>query len=752
MKHPLVYDYDNYGRDLNIVKGYVESNANLLALSTGRSYDECRNFIVAKLNSLESKDVMMKVISRDEVGDRVKTTIGFRKYLHWVNTNGHIMAPNMISYKHPSVEPSYTSLFIKENLTLRSTIKKSGQRKEQLAMATQEESEALFKENKVTEALELEAKYKALYDDAYFDNLDQGNKKFFNNSSSGASASEHNPLYYLTKHTTFTSLCATSTSNANLINEQLLASNRHYYSYEITLDHIGYILGSVDMSKLQGIMTKYNISYPTVEEVKGVITKSCRTYFDGHEKIGKIYDLIMNMSDVQRAALLYYGDLHSLCRYGGKVMRDFYDGLILKENYGEYGEEVLNEAHPDYIVLASMLCFDFMKGLSAWDLKKKYPEGFKTFCNTLGNTIKVISNYADLIQTFFINDILPQNIRKVKTMVRRAVPASDTDSSIYTTQNQVEWYSGKIDWSSKSIAAASITSFLSSSIVAHAMLKISGQLNVDRSEITRVDMKGEFFMPVLMVSNLTKHYGYLEEAKEGKIYTSPKMSCRGVGLKSSKLPNEIINKSFEWYEKVMIAIKNSVVMTPRTVMAYPAYIENIVLREIGSGDVSFFSKESVKNYSNYKKPSSSPYLYIELWNRVFARKYGEVVEFPTACKKIPVTINNKQRLAEWIDTLEPSMAESMKTWLGEVGRDKFGHVLVPINCLPKGKLIKELLPIIDTRGLLNELTEHAYVYMSMLGINIKDSNVARLCSDYIDIEESLEEFRKIDMDPIEGYI
>lgn len=732
MSHPLLREDETYTRYLDVVQGYIDDQSKLLSIRTGRCIDYCKKFVEKTVDEHAIKDVVMKVLRRDKNGDRVKDTVGFLQYLKWIDNNGHILAPNMITYAHPDKRQSYTSLFIRDNLAERSRIKKAGQRAKQLGQSAKmngnlEEAERLMAE-------------------AYFANLEQGNKKFFNNSMSGASASEHNPLYYLTKHTSLTSTCRTCTSIANSISEKLLASNRHYYDFDVTLEAISYTLNNSNQELIAEVVEKYGIVAPTVEQVKTIVFESCKNYWSGAKKYKVIEEIIEGMSELDRITFAYVGDLNAMTMYSGKFIRHFYDRIVKRENHGTYTKDVLKIAHEDLVILAAMTCEDFMKGLSPYDLESKDPEKFQIFCNALGTVMATVSEHADFLNAFFITDVQPQNIFSVKDMVRKAVPASDTDSCIYTAQRQVKWYSGKVDWSPMSVAAASTTAFLVSSMVTHSMFKLSRQIGVAEDEKYRIAMKGEYFMPVLMVSNLTKHYAYLVSACEGKIYDKPSMDCKGVQLKSSKLPSDITAKSFEWYKKVMIAITENRDITPTTIMAYPAYLEHLVKKHIKSGSIDFFSKESIKTPSNYKNPASSPYVYADLWNKTFGRKYGEVSEFPATAKKIPLLINKKDKVNDWLETLEPALRDSISEWMHDNNKDKFGHVLVPQMNLPGGKLNKELIGIINIRKLLSELTDHAYIFMSMLGILVKNGGYTRLCSDFIDEETCVRELAKLDLE------
>lgn len=735
MSHPLMREDESYTRYMDVIEGYIDTHSRTLSLQTGICIEEARSFIEGEVNDHAIKDVAMRVLRRDKNGDRVKDTVGLLQYLNWVDKNGHILAPNMVSYAHPDKKLSYTAVFVRQTLAERSAIKKSGQRAKQLSNTAATEAEK-----------------RELLEQAYFDNLEQGNKKFFNNSLSGAGLSEHNPLFYASKHSGLTGTCRSCTATANLINEKLHASNRHYYDFDVTVQNIGYVLNNSDSDLIRDVAEKYNMEIPTAQNVKDIIFDSTKEYWRSDRKYKIIEGIVDNMTPMERLEFAYIGDLNAICKYSDATVRTMFNRLMDRSKYTTYTEDIFKLAHEDMLILAVMLCNDFMKGMSPSDVKKADPDKYQILCNTLGTVIKTMSEYSDFLRAFIITNVMPQNIFNAPSMIRKAVPAGDTDSSIYTVAGLVKWYNkGTIDWSPESVSVSNIGVFFSSSMISHGMFKLSRQLGVSEEEKFRIAMKGEFFMSVLLISNLTKHYAYLADACEGKIAPVPEMSAMGVQLKSSKLPMEIRNKSWEWYEKVMLAISSNAQITPNTIKSYPAYLEHIVMESVRSGDTTFLSKETVKDPTNYKNPSSSPWIYIDMWNSSFADKYGPVTELPVVSKKIPVKLAKPIHVTEWCDSLEPSLGNNIKDWCGKSGKKTFGHILLPQMNLPGGKLPKEVMDIIDLRELVSGLINHAYIFMTMLGIQVKDSAYTRLCSDSISKERAIEEIKKLGLEPFDNY-
>lgn len=716
MSNDLFLENERYERDYDVVENYVLIQAKSLSLKTGHPMPVAEKWLRAKiLKDFAPNDTQMRVLKRDQNQDRVKAKISFLSYLNWVQSTGNILAPNMVSYSNPKYKISYLAQFVSGNLTSRDVIKTEGHA----------------------------ARQAGDLDHAYFCNLEQANKKFFNNSISGSSCSPHNPLYYLTQHSALTSTCRSCTSTANSINERLISSNRHYFSYKITVANIGHVLNKSDMSLIASVVEKYGIEAPSAAFVKLQVYRSTKEYWTNDKDQASINKMIDNMTDLERIAFSFVGDMRALTRTNDNVVRDMFDKLINRSGYESYTEEIFKYATSDIYTLAGMLCFEFMKGKSAKNLKKNEPENYTIYKDTVGNIISTLTEYRDFIQAFYITDVLPASIAELPTSLRAAVVASDTDSSIYSTQELVGWYSGKIDFTGNSVSAGAITAFFSSTCIAHGMFKLSRQIGVSEEEKFRIAMKGEYFFPILLCTQATKHYLYIIQACEGDVYAKNVMEVKGVQLKNSKLPKAVRDMTNEWYERIMTVIIEGTKVTPRQVMAFPAYLEHRITDEIYNGDTTWYRSSSIKSAEVYKNAWSSDWLYSDLWQDVFSDKYGKIAEFPVGCVKLPVNLDKPDKVMAWIDTLEPEIATKFRKWIVKTKREKkgFTQLVLPRILLPEGKVPKEFLNIVDVRKLLSSVTDHTYIVLGIFGIYIKSAKTTRLSSDTVPMEEARESLK-----------
>ena len=63
------------------------------------------------------------------------------------------------------------------------------------------------------------------------------------------------------------------------------------------------------------------------------------------------------------------------------------------------------------------------------------------------------------------------------------------------------------------------------------MATISGNLGIDQSEITRMQMKNEYYFPVFALTSRAKHYFAYMAAQEGIVFEIMKSEIKGVALR-----------------------------------------------------------------------------------------------------------------------------------------------------------------------------------------------------------------------------
>lgn len=688
---------NEYERNHDIIGNYSETAIKHLSAKFGKSEEYARNWLKNKMEKeIKPVDPVMEVTRRDGNGDRYKTKTTLTTFLNWVDKNELVLGPNMVVYENYNKQKSFVAEFVVRNLKKRKATK--GLMAEYFARGDKEKGQQA--------------------------NLLQANYKLFNNSISGATSSPHNPMFYSSSHTTLTSICRSCTSFANASNEKLLGSNRPYFTLDDALANISDVAIRADLKSIAELKDKYNLNAPTVEYVTGQVMESIRLYnnYNLDKMENSVRQTLSGMTDIELMAISFVGDLNAFKDVNNDFLKVYFDGFLVRPTVpAENPDAILKSAYEDITILTSLLNTGYMKGIDAKKLKETDPHKYGLYAAHVEAITNHLNHLSDFIHTFVSTPIVPQNLHSVPEMTRRVVVGSDTDSSIFSTERLVVWYTGNTQFSKEADEISAITAFTASQVVANAMVMLSKQMGVRDEEIYRIAMKSEYFMPVLALSNSQKHYVYLEGAKESNVYKKETLATKGVQFKNSRLPNSVMDLTNDWYYDLLMQVRNNRKLTPQEIMAVPAFVEHSILESISAAKPDLFMTAKVKPKGSYAKPWSLIWAYSNLWQEVFAVKYGAIDQFPCSGVKINVALKNKREVTEWAATLAPQMGRDLLAWCEKNKKWSFTQMFVPQHMAMTGSIPKEMVPIVDINKVISTMTGQYYLFMSTFGIQMGDT-------------------------------
>lgn len=698
--NPFEKPVDEYKRDLNVVKNYIETAAKHLALNTGKDIAICREYVQHRVDT-DCKPVErpMRALKRpDRGGDRKEVTVGFEGYLRYIQGKDMLMAPNMVAYCQPDVQKAMIVKFIEDY---------QGKRKE-------------------LKTIQHNCKVGGDAIGALNAFLEQNNVKFYLNSISGATSVGGNPFYFGSLHTTLTSTCRAVTSYANAINEKMLGSNRHYHSPEVALANISYLVRTADLGLIRATMNTMGVIPPSVDYAYKVIVDSCTPYWRSETIFAQIRRMLENMDPAELAAVTFCGDLQSMLEVNDRLFRDFYETIITAPTTPHPDpDSICGSVDEDEVSLVGILSVDFMAGINPKDLKEHSEHLYGIYAARLQVIQDTMRAFAPILRAFFITDHMPPEIHSFPTTIRKAVIASDTDSSIFTVSRQVKWLTGEDGQTPKHIAAAGVTIYLVSKVITHSLFQLCAQMGIRSENIRHLKMKNEFYMPDMLVTTKTKHYLATELIQEGMVFKSPDLIIKGVNLKSSKLPKYLREKMDAYYELILKSNPVDNPLTTKELLAVPAYIEHLIREDIQNRNSTFYRSEQVRPASNYKDPMRSVYRQYLLWESVFAPKYGHVEVLPERFVSVSVTIDSKARTKAWLDTLPPDTQMRARAFMEEHKIDHFTRFIVPPAAVKEGKVPEEIISAIDMEGMLDNLMSPFYTVLECCGIYLKDATNTR---------------------------
>lgn len=682
-----------YQRRLNPLAQYVEQNSFYLSKMTGKPKEETRAFIVNGIKGKQFEgqvDPVVHYFERDENLDRHKTSTRLSQYFNEVVRNGEILTPTFTSYVPTSVRKSLLVGFIDTNVKVRSIAKKAAAK----------------------------AKAEGKMDLYLMKNNEQDNRKRYNNSMSGAFAAGGSILNNPTGHSTLTSITRTVSSMGNSSNEKIIAGNRHYRSPDVALANVISIVSTMDREEFQAVMDKYKLTYPSVEDTLQCIQYSSDLYWKDPRAFKKISDFVEKIDPLERAAFVYIGDFYHLRKFNEDFVRSFLNKLSrkIKGQVFENGTKLIHQFDEQIVNYAHQICMDEVRGIA-----KEYSKLNETDLNTLLGTCKniedVIVEHKDLITAIFLTNNVPASTAYIPNMIRRTVVLSDTDSTMFSLDEWVIWHRGHLVFDQEGFALAGAVMFIATNCIAHCLAIFSANMNVEREKLHLLAMKPEFVFPLHCQTSVAKHYFASIAVKEGSVYKEPEWEIKGVYLKNSAAPRDLIEDSQSKMKEIMKTIyaggKISILRELERVSA----IERKITTSLLNGEVPYYKQSKIKAPEAYARSAEeSPYLHHMLWNDVFAPKYGPVEAPPYNVIKIPTTAINPTGLKKWLDTTsDRELAERFTKWLAARNKRVLPTMYLSTQYVGAFGIPQEVKAVIDVKKVVLELTMTDRMILETLG-------------------------------------
>ena len=706
MENPFVLPRKEYRRDINVLAHYIRDTATYISIMSDKPLTECLSFVKESLKpggDYAMRDPQVSYLGRDENEDRTRQVTTLSEYIGSAIKEKDLIAPTLTTYINPAKKESLLVRFIDENVKLRGVFKKA------MFVAKQAGDKKTFALKK----------------------CEQVNKKLNNNSISGAHCSGGTPFYNKTAHSTLTSNCRTTSGYGNANNEKFLCGNRHYWSPDIVRNNIISIINNTDYDKLKDTMLFFGIRAPSVAETIACYKYSTDLYWKGDRDHALLAILISKLTELQRSAFVYTGDLYHLMKYNDNVARVFIGKLSAKATEEHPNpKEVIKNASEDIVSLATQICSDGMRGMKLFDI-----EGTSTYgilASTVENISNVLQEYFFLIRNLWVTPNVPASVSLFPQSIRRAAITSDTDSTIFTVQDWVIWHEGKLTFDERGIAVAATMIFLAAQGIIHILARMSANFGIEEKRVHQVAMKNEFFFPVFVPTDLAKHYYALISCQEGNVFKEFEREIKGVHLKSSNAPKEIIKDAEKMMIFILKSIANGEKISIKEIIKWIADKEREVMASIKNGDNNYFRRGQIKNPGSYKNgEKTSAYMQYLMWEEVFADKYGHAPPPPYQALKVGMSINKPTLVREWLEAIEDKeIVAKLEKWLSKTDKTAFGGVLLLPEQIISGRGIpEEILQAIGARKIIYETTSIYYTILETLGIDIINKQKTCIASD-----------------------
>jgi hypothetical protein len=696
---------DSYKRDINVLQQGTEDYALYLHQMTKKPMEQCRTYVKAQLRpggKFEFKDPEVTYLERGENGDREEKVSTLSKYLFEAMRDEDIIAPTLTTYLNPKVKKSLLVDYIDGNVKMRSVAKK-------------EEAQAKVDGNTLV---------------AIIKGIEQKNRKLSNNAISGAHVSESTILYNRTAHNTLTSTCRSTSGYGNANNEKILTGNRHYWSPEVTRNNIVSIIGHTDYDEMNAVMAKYQLKYPSAEETMECIMYSTSLYWNTRSQLERTFRLILTLTPEQRAAVVYTGDMYHLMKFNQEVVREFIGALSTRIGVVHPNPEPLVKGvSDDNYSLAVQLCPNEMKGKNA---KKVFgTDAYGILASTIENIDNVLAKYSDLIHAFWVTVNVPASVAHFPTSIRRSALTSDTDSTIFTVQDWVIWYHGKLRFENGGNEIAATMIFLASQTITHVLARMSANLGIEQKRLKQIAMKNEFKFDVFTPTQVAKHYFALIGCREGNLYEEYEEEIKGVHLKASNASKEVMMKAQEMMTSIMNTVVAGDEIDLMAILKEIGDLERGVIASIKASSYEYFKRASIKPPETYTKGGEeSPYQHYTIWEEIFSPKYGSTQPPTYTAVKVSVDLAKPGLIKPWLAKMKDrDMADRIATFMARTGKKGFTTMMLPEAVISGTGLPEEVMDAVNIRKIVFDTSKVFYIILETLGVYLLNKKMTRLVSD-----------------------
>lgn len=566
----------------------------------------------------------------------------------------------------------------------------------------------------------------------------QALKKIKANSIIGGHGFVGNAFYDKECFGAITSLARNGVILAYGLTEQCLVNNFYWDKPETVLNYVTTAISFANRELIRETIDNKKLYVPTAEVAANRLLQSAKYYMSKpeiNELRNTLIVMFTNMTEEQKTYVFYRRSLINMITFNEEYFRLHLDHLFSLDKYLQSRDDyqsLLDNTPPDAFFqvpedIRMMLSVIYNNVLDYepvnMDLVKNHPDKAKLF-SLISLTAKEYLDYFESIYYPFMysGDVLPAVLRN-KYIIRKAVAVSDTDSVIFTMKTPVAWYTkGDLRVCHESLSMAAYTVYMLSKMlnVANRDLAISKGVVLEEN-VSKVNLKSEFLYPVLIKTDLAKHYFSKYIAKEGRMLKKPKLDVKGVGLQTSTLPEVTQDFSKKIYNSMIDEVCEHGTLCETDLIKYCLEYEFEIYNSLLAGKLDYYPNSSIKEKNQYKDPERSNYFNYTLWQEVFAPTYGDI-NLPGKFATVPfqAKIIRSEKYLTWLGNGYPDIHQRLLKFLSKIDPKKnISRIFLPVTVM---KLPDPFIPAINLRSIIYKNMAPAQLAMRQIGINLGESN------------------------------
>lgn len=685
-----IEQYKNY---LNPVNDSIKQMSTLMATMYNLTYEEAAKLVIECIKEKKIKNPIVRYKERQDNGDVVIEQKPITGYIKDVKDSKDIIVPSFTVYTHPDKEESIISSLLFENVAKRNVYKKEMFKAER---AKDEEKENFFNNNQ--KAVKVE-----------------------NNAASGGFGSNGTVIYNPSAHYTLTSITRCVSGLGNAISEIIVGGNKYFRNPDVVLNYIAVICTYTNLKKCEEIITKYNLHYPTPEETLKVVKKTSRWYWSNAKVEEYILSVFKRITPLQRACFVYVNDLWNIKEFNEDFTRTLLDRLHKKVTSGSTDPlKDLDNSIDGTNVLAHHIYASEIQGLDinySKLLENNDPLVYK-LASTAKNIKETLIEYRDFFQAFFVTEILPTNTAYIQDMLRFNIVLSDTDSTCCSYDKWVKWFFGELRFDDPGIGLAAAVMTITTQVMDHNIKFFSKNMNNGVKKQYKLAMKNEFYWPVFVTADVTKHYYASTMIQEGNVFDKLKLEKKGVHFIASTIGGDIVKKVNEKMMWIMEEVRNNRKISIVQVCNEIADMEMELLNDFHNNKYYMFRRETIKEEKAYRQAKEeSKFINHLLWMEVFADQFGSPSNPPYPVYIIGLTVKSKKDFHDMLNNIsktDPEISRKLNMFCTKYKKEYISTLRIPKALADIHGIPKAFIPYVDIKEtILQALRPFEYILKTL---------------------------------------
>ena len=464
--------------------------------------------------------------------------------------------------------------------------------------------------------------------------------------------------------------------------ELSLASNYYFYSEDRAISWVINLLRIYQGDdSFKSCIDMYHLAIPSKEKVFSAYSEQVNLYA-GLCSCNHLRDLIDSLSPLE-VAFVYYAVNMKRIFQENEYFRGMFDALVDIDNIPLISGEIPKVAKLKDDLIVSFVVVSLSADIGKFtldDLDNDHPDLARRVYSTYVFFESKFAALEILFKQLVILPIVPSDIDIHRNIIRNTVLLSDTDSILFTNISWVKWYSKNTHITDKSTRLNMAIITLVSKFLEHIFAYMSASMNIDPVNIRLTSIKNEFMYDCFLRTPISKHYAGYAKFKEGVLQNPYRFDLKGRAFRGSDLCKETTTY-VKWFIKYIFDtfLKTNEII-PEDLISKTIVFEQRIRHSIIAGEVTFLKQQPINLKEEYAKPESSNWLYYDLWQNIFAEKYGDL-NLPQKTKELPIEMVSLRKTStlDKIKEINPDLHERFISFLSKYPKKEFKRIFIPMD-------------------------------------------------------------------------